>query len=61
MPYNKEELLKLNVQEKMMLVEELWDSIDEELLPVSEELQQIAKERYEEHLSIRMPLSPWTN
>ncbi len=34
-----------------MLVEELWDSIDEELLPVSEELQQIAKERYEEHLS----------
>ena len=30
MPYNKEELLKLTVEERIKLAEELWDSVDDE-------------------------------
>ena len=37
MPYNKEELFNLPVEEKLELVEALWDKIDDELLPVKEE------------------------
>lgn len=49
MPYNKEELLKLPVEEKIQLVEDLMESMsnDEEN---EEELIAIAKERYEQHL-----------
>ncbi len=32
MAYNKEELLNLPVEEKLELVEALWDRIDDELL-----------------------------
>jgi hypothetical protein len=32
MAYNKEELFNLPVEEKLELVEALWESIDEELL-----------------------------
>jgi putative addiction module component (TIGR02574 family) len=51
MSYNKEELLKLSIEERLALAGELWDSIDESLLPISEELQNIAKERYEGYLA----------
>lgn len=32
MPYNREELFNLPVEEKLELVQELWDKIDDELI-----------------------------
>lgn len=49
MPYNKEELFNLPVEEKLELVEALWDKIDDELMPVSEEEIRFAKERLNLH------------
>lgn len=37
MPYNKEELLALPPEEKMSLAEELWGSVENELLQITEE------------------------
>lgn len=37
MPYNKEELLALSPEEKISLAEELWGSVENELLPVTDE------------------------
>lgn len=51
MGYNKEDLLKLGIEEKLALVGELWDSIDESLLPDSADLQNMAKERYAGYLA----------
>lgn len=49
MSYNKEELLNLPVKEKQELAEALWNSIDEELLPVTEEEISFARERLKMH------------
>lgn len=49
MPYDKEELFNLPVEEKLELVEALWDKIDDELMPVSEEEIRFAKERLNLH------------
>ncbi len=49
MPYNKEELLNLPVEEKLELVEALWNTIDDELSPVTSEEIQFAKERLNLH------------
>ena len=49
MPYNKEELFKLPIEDKLELVEDLWDRIDDELLPVTEEEIRFAKERLDLH------------
>ena len=49
MPYNKEELFNLPVEEKLELVEALWDKIDDELMPVTEEEINFANERLELH------------
>lgn len=37
MAYDREELFNLPVEEKLELVEALWDRIDENSLPVNEE------------------------
>lgn len=50
MPYNREELLNLPVAEKYELVLDLWESIDDNLLDVTEEEIQFAKKRLELHL-----------
>lgn len=50
MSYNRDELLKLPPKEKLELVEALWDSIDEDLLPVTEEEIKFARERFELHM-----------
>ena len=50
MPYNKEELLKLSVEERIKLAEELWESVDEEQLPATDVEISIAEERYEAYL-----------
>ncbi len=50
MPYNKEELLKLSVEERIKLAEELWESVDDEQLPPTDVEISIAEERYEAYL-----------
>ena len=49
MPYDKEELFNLPVAEKYELVMELWDHIENDLLDVTEEEIQFAKERLKLH------------
>ncbi len=49
MAYNKEELLNLPVEEKLELLEALWDRIDNDLLPVTEEEIKFAQARLELH------------
>ena len=50
MPYNKEELLKLPVEERMKLAEELRESVDEEQLPLTDVEISVAEERYVAYL-----------
>jgi putative addiction module component (TIGR02574 family) len=50
MGYNKNELLKLPVKEKQELAEALWNSIEDNLMPVTKEEVAFAKERYQMHL-----------
>ncbi len=49
MSYNREELFNLPVEEKLELVEALWDRIDDDLLPVTKEEIAFAKERLQLH------------
>lgn len=49
MAYNREELVNLPVEEKLELVEGLWDRIDDDLLPVTKEEIAFAKERLQLH------------
>jgi putative addiction module component (TIGR02574 family) len=49
MPYNKEELLSLPDDEKIALAEELWSSIEEKNIPVSDEEIAFAEERLRLH------------
>ncbi|MCY7421471.1 MAG: addiction module protein [Chitinophagaceae bacterium] len=49
MPYNKEELLALSPQEKVALAEELWSSVEEELMPITDEDVAFAEERLKMH------------
>ena len=50
MRYKKEDLLKLPIPEKQALAEALWNSIDDELLPVTKEEIAFANERMKMHL-----------
>jgi putative addiction module component (TIGR02574 family) len=49
MPYNKEELLSLPAEEKIALAEELWSSVEDERLPVTDEELTFAEERLRIH------------
>jgi len=49
MSYNKKELLSLPVDEKVALAEELWSSVEEELMPVTDEEIAFAEERLRMH------------
>lgn len=49
MPYNKEELMNLPPKEKVALAEELWGSVEDELLPISDEEIAFAEERLRLH------------
>jgi putative addiction module component (TIGR02574 family) len=49
MPYNKEELLSLPTEERIALAEELWSSIEDEQLPITEEEAAFAEERLKLH------------
>lgn len=50
MPYNKKELLNLPAEEKQELAEALWNSIEDNSLPVSKEEIAFAEERYKLHI-----------
>lgn len=49
MSYNKKELLNLPAEEKQELAEALWNSIEDNSLPVSKEEIAFAEERYKLH------------
>ena len=49
MHYNKKELLSLPANEKVALAEELWSSVEEELMPVTNEELAFAEERLRMH------------
>jgi putative addiction module component (TIGR02574 family) len=49
MSVNKSELLALPAKEKIELAEELWGSVEDELMPMPEEIQ-FAEERLQLHL-----------
>ena len=49
MPYNKEELLNLPVEEKLQLVEALWEKINEESVSVTKEEIEFARKRFDLH------------
>lgn len=45
MPYNKEALLQLSTEEKISLVTELWDSIDQQKIDLPEWKKALIKKR----------------
>ncbi len=49
MPYNKEELLALPPKEKVALAEELWGSVENALLPITNDEIAFAEERLKMH------------
>ena len=49
MPVNKEELFALSAEEKVALAEELWGSVENELLPITDEDVAFAEERLKMH------------
>lgn len=59
MSYNQDEILKLSVEERIQLVETIWESIDEDTLPTNESEWQLAKERYELYLKNPTQAIPW--
>ncbi len=54
-----QKILSLSVEEKLDAIAEIWDSIDENNLPVTDEVVSIAKERYEEYLKNPDDIIPW--
>ncbi len=51
MSYNKKELLALPAKEKINLAEELWSSVENELLPITDEEIAFAEARLKMHES----------
>ena len=49
MSYNKEDLIALPAAEKIALAEALWSSVENELMPVTNEEMEFAKERLQQH------------
>ena len=49
MSFNKEEIWSLSAEEKIALAEELWSSVEEELLPVSNDEIIFAEQRLKMH------------
>jgi len=49
MSYNKKELLSLPADEKLELAEELWSSVEESLMPITNEELAFAEERLKLH------------
>jgi putative addiction module component (TIGR02574 family) len=52
-------ILKLSVEEKVNAIEAIWNSIEEDSLPVTDDELSIARERYEEYLKNPNDVIPW--
>ena len=53
------DILGMSVQEKIEAVGQIWDSIAENSLPVSDDELTIARERYQEYLKNPSDLISW--
>ena len=49
MPFDKKELFSLPANKKIALAEELWSSVEEELLPITDDEIVFAEERLKMH------------
>ncbi len=61
MSYNIEELLKLPVLERYDIELALWESIEEEDIPVTEEEKIFVEQRYQEYLKNSNEGITWDN
>lgn len=52
-------ILKLSVEERVNAIEAIWNSIEEDSLPVTDDELTIAKERYEEYIKNPGDTIPW--
>jgi putative addiction module component (TIGR02574 family) len=59
MPYNKEDLLKLPLEERIKLAEDLWESIHDNEVPPTDEEVLIARERYEAYQKTPEAVISW--
>lgn len=59
MPYNKEELMKLSVEEKLQLIEELIESVDDNEDYDRNHLIAVARERYNDYLKNPADVISW--
>ncbi len=59
MSYNTEELLKLPVIERYDIAVALWESIEDEDLPITEEEKILAEIRLQEHLNNPKDILKW--
>lgn len=59
MAYNKEELLALPDDEKLALAEELWGSVEEKAIPVTEDEIAFASERLAMHKASPSEVISW--
>ncbi|HRO42184.1 MAG TPA: addiction module protein [Flavipsychrobacter sp.] len=53
------EILKENTEKKIEAVQAIWNSIDEDTMPATEEEVRIARERYEEYLKNPSQIIAW--
>ena len=59
MSYNTEELLKLPVIERYDIAVALWESIEDEDLPITNEEKVLAEMRLQEHLNNPKDILKW--
>ena len=59
MSYNTEELLKLPAIERYAIAVVLWESIENEDLPISEEEKVLAEIRLQDHLNNPKDILKW--
>ena len=59
MPDPLKDILKMSVTEKVDVIEKIWNSIDENKLPATDDELSIAQERYEEYLKNPNDVIPW--
>jgi putative addiction module component (TIGR02574 family) len=59
MPYNKEELMKLSAEEKIQLIEELMESVEDKENYDREHLINVARERYQDYLKNPGDVMSW--
>ena len=50
MKQSLQEILEGSVEEKIEAAEAIWNSIDESLIPITDEETRIVKDRYEQYL-----------